>query len=95
MSDLAKMGYAFDMKVGKPLDFFEVTFENGEKVRYEPRTNAEWVPNTRYRRKGKTFLDCSRCHYGENGDVICEVSKVPNYCPNCGARIISWKGGGS
>ena len=51
------------------------------------RPHGEWVENTRYKRKGKKFLDCSRCHYGENGDVICEVSKLPNYCPNCGALM--------
>lgn len=48
----------------------------------------EWIENTRYNRRGKKFLDCPVCHYGENGDVICEVSKVPNYCPNCGERLI-------
>ena len=55
---------------------------------YEPtRPHGEWIENTRYKRKGKKFLDCSVCHYGENGDIICEVSKVPSYCPNCGARM--------
>lgn len=53
----------------------------------EERPHGEWIENTRYKRKGKKFLDCSRCHYGENGDIICEVSKVPNYCPNCGASM--------
>lgn len=48
---------------------------------------GEWIENIRYKRKGKKFLDCSRCHYGENGDIICEVSKIPNYCPNCGAKM--------
>lgn len=48
---------------------------------------GEWIENTRYKRKGKKFFDCSVCHYGENGDVICEVSKLPNFCPNCGANM--------
>ncbi|MBO7695988.1 MAG: hypothetical protein J6T10_25420 [Methanobrevibacter sp.] len=51
------------------------------------RPHGEWIENTRYKRKGKKFLDCSRCHYGENGDIICEVSKLPNFCPNCGASM--------
>ena len=48
---------------------------------------GEWIENTRYKRRGKKFLDCSSCHYGENGEIICDVSKLPNFCPNCGARM--------
>ena len=57
---------------------------------YEEQLAGEWITNNRYKRKGKKFLDCSVCHYGEKGDVMCEVSKTPNYCPNCGAKM---KGG--
>ena len=53
----------------------------------EERPHGEWIVNNRYKRKGKKFLDCSECHYGENGDIICEVKKIPNFCPNCGASM--------
>ena len=49
------------------------------------RPHGEWIVNNRYKRKGKTFLDCSVCHYGENGDVICEVKEIPRFCPSCSA----------
>jgi len=45
---------------------------------------GEWVEVKKYNRKGKKFLDCSVCHYGEHGDIVCEVSKLPNFCPACG-----------
>lgn len=70
------------------LEILSMMNERIEKLSQEVnRPKAEWIENTRYKRKGKKFLDCSRCHYGENGDIICEVSKVPNYCPNCGADM--------
>ena len=62
---------------------YDTAYERGKASAERPY--GEWIENTRYKRKGKKFLDCSRCHYGENGDIICEISKVPNYCPNCGA----------
>ena len=33
-------GFAFDMELEEPLDFFDVVYKNGEKVRYE-RVNKE------------------------------------------------------
>lgn len=51
------------------------------------RSHGEWVEVPRYNRKGKRFLDCSVCHYGEKGEIVCEVAKVPNFCPNCGADM--------
>ena len=51
------------------------------------RPTGEWIENKRYKRKGKKFFDCSVCHYGENGDVMVEVPKIPNFCPNCGAKM--------
>ena len=51
------------------------------------RKSGKWIPNTRYNRKNKRFYDCSICHYGENGEIICEVAKIPLFCPNCGAQM--------
>lgn len=56
------------------------------------RPRGEWVEVPRYNRKGKRFLDCSVCHYGEKGEIVCEVAKVPNFCPNCGAVMRPKKG---
>lgn len=70
-----------DLKALSKNDFLELCAK--EETQERPR--GEWVVNNRYRRKGKIFLDCSVCHYGENGDVICEVKKTPRFCPNCGA----------
>lgn len=53
----------------------------------EERPHGEWVEVKRYNRKGKRFLDCSVCHYGEKGEIVCEVTKLPNFCPNCGASM--------
>ena len=66
--------------------------EHAEKLRSyilngTPVQEGEWVENTRYKRKGKRFYDCSNCHYGEHGDVMCEVQTLPKYCPNCGAKM--------
>lgn len=61
--------------------------ERNRLLKERKQPHGEWIENTRYKRKGKKFLDCSRCHYGENGDIICEVSKIPNFCPNCGADM--------
>lgn len=55
---------------------------------YEPpRPRGEWIENKKYNRRGKRFLNCSICHYGDNGDIVCSVSVVPNFCPNCGADM--------
>lgn len=62
-------------------DRFKVVFE-------EERPHGEWVEVKRYNRKGKRFLDCSVCHYGEKGEIVCEVTKLPNFCPNCGASMV-------
>lgn len=51
------------------------------------RPTGKWIINTKYNKRGKKFLDCPFCRYGENGDVVCEVSKTPNFCPNCGASL--------
>lgn len=56
----------------------------------EASVTGEWIENKRYSRKGKRFFDCSVCHYGENGEVMVEVPKIPNFCPNCGVKM---KGG--
>ena len=61
-------------------------FSDDEK-KEEQRPHGEWIVNNRYKRKGKKFLDCSECHYGEHGDIICEVNKIPRFCPNCGALM--------
>lgn len=88
-------GFDFDMELNIPLDFFNVTYANGKKVRYEKQISGEWIPNTRYNRKGKIFLNCSVCHYGDCGDVMCFTSSIPKFCPNCGAKMSFGKGGGS
>ena len=51
------------------------------------RPRGEWIENKKYNRRGKRFLNCSVCHYGDNGDIVCNVSVVPNFCPNCGADM--------
>ena len=58
-----------------------------ECIREDQRPHGEWVEVKRYNRKGKRFLDCSVCHYGEKGEIVCEVTKLPNFCPNCGASM--------
>lgn len=79
-----------DLKALSKNDFLELCASaNDEQVTGKlKRPCGEWVVNNRYRRKGKIFLDCSVCHYGENGDVICEVKKTPRFCPNCGAEMV-------
>lgn len=58
-----------------------------DRILTETRPHGEWVEVKRYNRKGKRFLDCSVCHYGEKGEIVCEVTKLPNFCPNCGASM--------
>lgn len=57
------------------------------------RPHGEWIENKKYNRRGKRFLNCSVCHYGDNGDIVCHVSIVPNFCPNCGADMRTKKEG--
>lgn len=83
-------GFSFDMELEKPLDFFDVVYKNGEKVRYEKRPHGEWKEyNVSTFRgtdgwgepkwgKGKKFI-CKRCG---RRTVIRE-----NFCPNCGADM--------
>jgi len=69
----------------------DTSYEWAETVRMaiealkDQRPHGEWISNNSYNRRWKTFLDCSVCHYGKNGDVICQVTKIPRFCPNCGA----------
>ena len=65
---------------------------DGVKPTIEDRPHGEWIENPKYNRRGKRFFNCSVCHYGEKGEIICEISdsKIPNFCPNCGAKM---KGG--
>lgn len=79
-------------------DVKEVVVLQGAKVAkrfYAERMEGRWIPNTRYNRKGKIFLNCSVCHYGDCGDVMCFTSSIPKFCPNCGAKMSFEKGGGS
>lgn len=70
-----------------PVDVeFVVTKAGGGRLEFD-RPHGEWIDVPRYNRKGKRFLDCSVCHYGEKGEIVCEVAKVPNFCPNCGADM--------
>ena len=59
------------------------------KALKEERPHGEWIAIPKYKRRGKRFFDCSVCHYGKNGEIICEISdsKIPNFCPNCGADM--------
>lgn len=47
---------------------------------------GEWIILEKYNKKGKKFLNCSVCNYGDKGDIVCEVKTTPNFCPNCGSR---------
>lgn len=86
--DLKAMDNFFDKlieEITKETDLY-IICEMAKAYLHEHR-EAEWIENTRYKRKGKRFYDCSNCHYGEHGDVMCEVQTWPKYCPNCGARM--------
>ncbi len=75
-------GFQFDMELETPLDFFDVVYKNGEKVRYDKRPRGTWTEefdeseNPFFQRRWR----CSACndynYYGR-----------PEFCPHCGADM--------
>ena len=51
------------------------------------RQQGTWEQIRRFNKKGRIFLNCNQCNYGKNGEIICELPEIPNFCPNCGARM--------
>ena len=87
--DILRRAYAEELKQNYLKTGFKQGFEAGYAKAKEDfeRPHGEWIENKKYNRRGKRFLNCSVCHYGDNGDIVCHVSIVPNFCPNCGADM--------
>lgn len=67
-----EIGFSFDMQLETPMAFFDVTYLNGEKVRYERKCRGEWIDRGHY-----TY--CSECNK--------EHDTKDDFCPKCGADM--------
>lgn len=79
-------GFAAESVLQIPLDFYDITYANGQTIRYrkEPK-NGEWIKKTDGLPHLVTieWFICSECGV--------QKSESTPFCPNCGARM---KGGG-
>lgn len=75
-------GFALESVLQTPLDFCDVTYANGQTIRYrkEPK-QGEWIRKTDGLPHLVTieWFICSEC--GE------QKSEATNFCPNCGASM--------
>ena len=83
-------GFAFDMELETPLDFFDVTYKNGEKVRYEKRPHGEWIHAEEYDYLDENGVEhfhikCPNCNFLHDC-FDCHTAQY-NFCPNCGASM--------
>ena len=75
-------GFAVESVLQIPLDFYDVTYANGQTIRYrkEPK-QGEWIWQT------EDKYCCSVC--GKTTRVE-EIMNEPqyNFCPHCGASMV-------
>lgn len=79
-------GFAFDMELDTPLDFFDVVYTNGEKVRYDKRPHGELKPYKDSAYSGGGYWLCTKCQYRFSFGAY-RILNDDNYCPHCGAKI--------
>ena len=90
---MSKLGIGFDVEsvLQIPLDFVDVTYANGQTIRYrkEPK-QGKWIFRP-YADYNPTMGDivCSKCEcvYFEGVPESRIKYKLYNFCPNCGARM--------
>ena len=74
-----QLGFGMEMPLETPLEFFYVTYKNGEKVKYRKQSHGEWkICDYGH------FWACSECGYR-----VTDFSY--GYCPNCATKM--WKEG--
>ena len=74
-----KAGMSFDSVLQTPLDFYDVTYANGHKIRYEIRKRGEW----KITKNGCVYdYECSCCGF-TFGDTYPDAE--PNFCERCGS----------
>ena len=82
MSEL-ELGFAVESVLQTPLNFCDITYANGQTIRYRKETkHGEWL----YHRYDHDY-ECPFCNLRLDEDEDMPVADTWNFCPNCGASM--------
>ena len=82
-----KSGMSLDSVLKTPLDFYDVTYANGQTIRYEIRQRGKWIWKSYDMKHNCGDIVCSKCSCVTHEGVPVErlKCKLWDYCPACGS----------